>query len=127
MSATQVPVLLPWHTIYVLRHPLTKLIVYVGRTVQDLGDRLTGHLSKARLGTLNNLRLSRWLLKLEAEGLRPIIEPCGHVQGLEMARLTEASFIRQYRAGGPGLFNVQKNKANRQARPFTEHYLSRVS
>ena len=126
MSAYQVGVLLPWHTIYVVKHPVTLLIVYVGRTKQDIEDRLNGHLSKARLGQMDNLHFSRWLLELESQGLRPLIEPCGFTRGLEMARLAETKFIREYRAANPGLFNVQKNPENHQLRPFSQRYLRRV-
>ena len=52
--------------IYVLKHPDTLEIRYVGKTVRRLCERIGNHIT--------NANLSNWILKLLSEGKRPIIE-----------------------------------------------------
>ena len=56
--------------IYVLLHPITKEIRYVGKTTEALNRRLCKHVY-ARNGTS---KISKWIGKLHKQDLRPIIE-----------------------------------------------------
>ena len=59
--------------IYVLKHPNTLEVRYVGKTVRSLSRRLGNHIANAK-GNKHNKHLSNWILKIIAEGKRPIIE-----------------------------------------------------
>ena len=59
--------------IYVLKHPDTLEVRYVGKTVKRLCQRLGNHITNAK-GNRHNKHLSNWILKLLSEGKRPIIE-----------------------------------------------------
>lgn len=66
--------------IYVLKHPDTLEIRYVGKTVRALSRRLGNHIANAK-GNKHNKHLSNWILAILAEGKRPIIElieECNH-------------------------------------------------
>ena len=59
------------YLIYVLKHPITKEIRYVGVTTKSLNQRLSQHIySKKRIGT----KVSKWIKKLSISKLNPIIE-----------------------------------------------------
>ena len=59
--------------IYVLKHPDTLEIRYVGKTVRKLSRRLGNHIANAK-GNKHNKHLSNWILSILKEGKRPIIE-----------------------------------------------------
>lgn len=59
--------------IYVLKHPDTLEIRYVGKTVAKLSKRLSNHIINAKV-TKHNKHLSNWILKILEEGKKPIIE-----------------------------------------------------
>ena len=59
--------------IYVLKHPDTLEVRYVGKTVRSLSRRLGNHIANAK-GNKHNKHLSNWILKIIAEGKKPIIE-----------------------------------------------------
>jgi len=59
--------------IYVLKHPDTLEIRYVGKTVRSLSRRLGNHVANAK-GNRHNKHLSNWILNLLREGKRPVIE-----------------------------------------------------
>lgn len=59
--------------IYVLKHPDTKEIRYVGKTVRSLSRRLGNHIANAK-GNKHNKHLSNWILSILRDGKRPIIE-----------------------------------------------------
>lgn len=59
--------------IYVLKHPNTLEVRYVGKTVRSLSRRLGNHIANAK-GNKHNKHLSNWILKVLAEDKRPIIE-----------------------------------------------------
>lgn len=86
--------------IYVLKHPDTQEVRYVGKTVKPLSYRLSNHISNAK-GNKHNKHLSSWILKILAEGKRPIIElieTCSHDTWQER----EQYWISQY----PNLINL---------------------
>nr|DAH00668.1 MAG TPA: intron associated endonuclease [Crassvirales sp.] len=59
--------------IYVLKHPDTLEVRYVGKTVRSLSRRLGNHIANAK-GNKHNKHLSNWILKILSTGKRPIIE-----------------------------------------------------
>lgn len=59
--------------IYVLKHPDTLEIRYVGKTVRSLSRRLGNHIANAK-GNKHNKHLSNWIMSILKEGKRPIIE-----------------------------------------------------
>ena len=59
--------------IYVLKHPYTLEIRYVGKTVRSLSKRLGNHIANAK-GNKHNRHLSNWILSILKENKRPIIE-----------------------------------------------------
>ena len=59
--------------IYVLKHPDTLEIRYVGKTIRSLSRRLGNHISNAK-GNKHNKHLSNWILSILALGKRPIEE-----------------------------------------------------
>lgn len=66
--------------IYVLKHPDTLEVRYVGKTVRSLSRRLGNHIANAK-GNKHNVHLSNWILKILADGKRPVIElleECDH-------------------------------------------------
>ena len=66
--------------IYVLKHPDTLEVKYVGKTVRKLSKRLGNHVANAK-GNKHNKHLSNWILSILKENKRPIIElieECNH-------------------------------------------------
>ena len=59
--------------IYVLKHPDTLEIRYVGKTVRSLSKRLGNHIANAK-GNRHNKHLSNWILQILADNKRPVIE-----------------------------------------------------
>ena len=59
--------------IYVLKHPDTLEVRYVGKTVRSLSRRLGNHIANAK-GNKHNRHLSNWILKILSDNKRPIIE-----------------------------------------------------
>lgn len=59
--------------IYVLKHPDTLEVRYVGKTVRSLSRRLGNHIANAK-GSKHNKRLSNWILKILSDNKRPVIE-----------------------------------------------------
>ena len=86
--------------IYVLKHPDTLEVRYVGKTVRKLSRRLGNHVANAK-GNQHNKHLSHWILKLLKEGKRPIIElveTCTY----DIWQERERYWIRQF----PNLINL---------------------
>lgn len=59
--------------IYVLKHPDTNEVRYVGKTTRMLCQRLGNHIYNAKK-TKHNMHLSNWILSILKEGKKPIIE-----------------------------------------------------
>lgn len=59
--------------IYVLKHPDTLEIRYVGKTIRSLSRRLGNHIANAK-GNKHNKHLSNWILKILELNRKPIIE-----------------------------------------------------
>lgn len=77
--------------VYALIDPRTKLVRYVGRSV-NIGSRFTSHKSSKR-----GLPVNRWCQKLKAENLNPIITVLEFHRNPEKV---EAKWIKHYRASG---------------------------
>jgi hypothetical protein len=91
------------HKIYVLLCPDTGEVRYVGKTSVDLGLRLSGHMSEARL-TTSGYR-GKWLRKLAAQGKRPVIRLDVEVPAERDWGEVERERIAHYRAMGCRLVN----------------------
>ena len=59
--------------IYVLKHPDTLEIRYVGKTIRSLSRRLGNHIANAK-GNKHNKHLSNWIINILNNNKRPIIE-----------------------------------------------------
>lgn len=59
--------------IYVLKHPDTLEVRYVGKTVRSLSRRLGNHIANAK-GNKHNKHLSNWIISILNKNKRPIIE-----------------------------------------------------
>ena len=59
--------------IYVLKHPDTLEVRYVGKTVRSLSKRLGNHIANAK-GNKHNKHLSNWIINILNNNKRPIIE-----------------------------------------------------
>ena len=59
--------------IYVLKHPDTLEVRYVGKTVRSLSRRLGNHIANAK-GNRHNKHLSNWIINILNKNKRPIIE-----------------------------------------------------
>lgn len=90
--------------IYVLKHPLTNAIRYIGKTAYSLEYRLKYHLeddkSKARW---------TWICELRAAGLIPIIE-CIYEYDEDIEPRAEMDLIVFYKKIGVDLLNCHYNR-----------------
>ena len=59
--------------IYILKHPDTLEVRYVGKTVRSLSKRLGNHIANAK-GNKHNKHLSNWIINILNKNKRPIIE-----------------------------------------------------
>lgn len=87
-------------SIYVLCHPLTGEVRYVGKTVRKLSRRLSGHLAQARKG---NTHLYKWIRSLP--GL-PIMETVEEHAAPDALATAERFWISQFKAWGFDLTNA---------------------
>lgn len=78
--------------IYVLKHPETYEIRYIGRTKNSLNVRLNGHISKAKTN-IRKTHKDNWILSLNT---KPIIELIDEVEGWSESYLREQQLISEY-------------------------------
>lgn len=90
--------------IYVLRHPLTKEIRYVGKTKNPIKYRRRDHIGAARKGC-TGMPVYNWIRKLLEEGLEPDIEEVALVNE-DNWRKEEDSWIMNLRLVGCSLLNA---------------------
>lgn len=104
--------------IYVLKHPDTLEVRYVGKTVKRLCERIGNHITNAK-SSKHNVHLSNWILKILSEGKKPIIElieECEHSVWQER----EKYWISQYpnlinlTAGGDGCDGLIHSEATKE-------------
>lgn len=103
--------------IYVLKHPDTLEIRYVGKTIRSLSRRLGNHISNAK-GNKHNKHLSNWILSILALGKRPIIELIEEVdssvwQDREKYWISHFSNLINLTYGGDGCKGFLHDKATR--------------
>ncbi len=116
------------YTIYVLKHPISLKIRYVGATRTPLYERLNTHIADARYNVQGSPKV-QWLRALEATGLRPIIQEIDFVAS-EDTRLvgdTESLWIRRLVAQGHKLLNVRAGGGGlrQQDSSLSQHNFSR--
>ena len=87
-------------TIYILRHPESGSIRYVGATVTPLSQRLSVHIAMAHK---NTSKCAAWIRSLLARGLKPLIAGVHTTMYWQEA---ERETILQYRALGYRLLNM---------------------
>ena len=92
--------------IYVLKHPDTLEVRYVGKTVRSLSKRLGNHIANAK-GNKHNKHLSNWILNILKEDKRPVIELLEICQGnnwqeREQYWISQFSNLINLTAGGDG-------------------------
>ncbi len=110
--------------IYSLEDPRDGEIYYVGKST-DPERRLSEHLTEARSGRMENRALCRWLLSLDREGLRPVLNIETECRSPYEADVEEQRLIHHYGRLYP-LLNLQHNPRHTQTRPFTKPYLKQV-
>lgn len=86
--------------IYILKHPDTLEVRYVGKTVRSLSRRLGNHIDNAKRRK-HNKHLSNWILNILSNGKRPIIELIEEVDN-SVWQERERYWITQY----PNLINL---------------------
>lgn len=115
--------------IYVLKHPDTLEIRYVGKTVRKLSRRLGNHIANAK-GNKHNKHLSNWILSILKEGKRPIIElletcQSDNWQEREQYWISKFPNLINLTAGGDGcigfIHNSETIEKIRQAKLGTKH------
>ena len=124
--------------IYVLKHPNTLEVRYVGKTVRSLSRRLGNHIANAK-GNKHNKHLSNWILKIIAEGKRPIIElleECEHSvwQEREKYWISQFNNLINLTIGGDGCEGfihkqetIEKLKEINKGRKHTESFKEKMS
>lgn len=83
---------------YILKHPVTNEIRYVGITSKELEKRLKGHIADTRDETRKKWHKSCWMLKVYKEcGQWPLIELVDIFNNLEDAKQFEVNYIIAYK------------------------------
>lgn len=91
-------------SIYVLKHPVSGEIRYVGKTVKKLSDRLKIHIWAAAKG--NKTHRCNWLRQLAKDGLVPVIEEIERLDIDANWQERESFWITHYRGAGFSLTNA---------------------
>ena len=124
--------------IYVLKHPDTLEVRYVGKTVRSLSRRLGNHIANAR-GNKHNKHLSNWILKIITKGKKPIIElleECEHSVWQEREKYWISQFdnLINMTVGGDGcegfihkLETIEKLRKISKGRKHTEEFKQNMS
>lgn len=87
--------------IYTLEHPITNEIVYVGKTITSLSNRLSGHMIDSKR---YNRKISNWIKKLSKENLKPIIKELDICDEKDSSKL-EIFYIQMFKSWGFNLKN----------------------
>lgn len=97
--------------LYVLRHPVTNELRYVGQTSQNPKQRLSAHVSSACNPTSI---VSKWTLKLKRNALRPVMQIVAKSTVSDYIDKLEITAIRGLRKRGFRLLNQARGgKVNR--------------
>jgi len=97
------------YRIYVLKNPNTNTVFYVGKTMKDLKERLTGHIGSIKTYGANKEK-SDIIQSILAEGKKPIIEEIEVISGTcyidgVYASYREFYWMNYYRDLGVSLSN----------------------
>lgn len=92
------------YKIYVLKHPITDEIRYVGRTSYSLEQRLKGHLNHCKGGS--TVYRCNWINSLLKEGLIPKIELIDTYESWKESGKEEINLIRKLKSEGIKLINT---------------------
>ena len=109
--------------IYVLKHPITKEIRYVGRTKNSLKIRLNGHLSKAKQNKFKTHK-DNWILSLQT---KPIIELLEIIDGWEESYKREQEVIKDYLNKGLNLTNLHDRGTGGLLRNISKEQKEKIS
>lgn len=91
--------------IYILEHPITKEIRYVGKTLQTLSIRLSMHISEAKSKRYKNHKNS-WIQSLLKNNLEPIIVLLDELPNTPEWEWLERYWISQFKSWGFNLTNL---------------------
>lgn len=98
--------------IYSLSCPINKEIKYIGKTMQELKNRLIGH---KVINNYTSSKKEKWVFELQCKNLIPVIELIDECNELDSDDI-ELYWIRQFRAWGFNLVNTigvdNKNEIN---------------
>lgn len=83
--------------VYVLKHPITDKIRYVGITTRNLKQRLNEHLNDVKQRPDLNYHKISWIKSLQKDNLIPTIEEIAKFDTIEEAKQFEIDFIAKYR------------------------------
>lgn len=93
-------------TIYKILDPITHEVRYIGVTKLQLRKRLGIHVRKAREEICKS-KFYRWLKELNAQGIKPIIEPIMQVP-IKDSFYAELVLIQAFKIVGHPLLNTYK-------------------
>lgn len=91
-------------SIYILSHPVTKEVRYVGKTIKRLNDRLKIHIWAAQRN--NKTHRCNWIRSLLADGMEPIISPIEIMPDSPIWAERGQYWIAKYKADGARLTNA---------------------
>ena len=117
------------YRIYVLKHPVTQEVFYVGRTQKELKERLTGHLSSLNSNGSNQTK-NDYIKGLLAFGNPPIIEEIEIIYGTcrlhdLFTSFREFHWMLYYKEQGAPLTNHLGIKTDAICAPY-ENYVAGV-
>jgi len=100
------------YKIYILKNPLDNQIFYVGQTINDLSERLYGHINQT--GASNRDKIN-YIKSIIEKGEKPIIEQVETIHTtcyIDKASVNEREnyWIKYYRGIGCKLFNIANPK-----------------
>lgn len=83
--------------LYVLKHPISNEIRYVGITIRKLQERLSGHMSDVKNRPKLNAHKTNWIKKIMRGGNIPKIELIKEYENIEDAKAAEIEYIAKYK------------------------------
>ena len=124
--------------IYVLKHPDTLEVRYVGKTVRSLSRRLGNHIANAK-GNKHNKHLSNWIINILNNNKKPIIElleECDYSvwQEREQYWISQFPNLINLTKGGDGCLGFIQDKSTKEklriamtGRKHTEEFKQNMS
>lgn len=109
---------MPW-AIYVLEHPLSSEVRYLGKTVQDPRRRLQHHMTLARTGRAKT-HCANWIRSLLVEGLAPVMRIVETGPDEDGWKAAEVAWIAKLRTEGVRLTNLTNGGEGLPGRKHSE-------